>query len=94
MAGNFETRIPRYLNSQAQLLWWELDEVIVITAALGIGIMYEILILAIPIALAAAKAMAKMKAERGHGWILHAAWWHGIPIARLTIPAVYREFWG
>jgi hypothetical protein len=56
--------------------------------------MYEILILAVPIALAAAKAMAKMKAERGHGWILHAAWWHGIPLARLTIPSAYREFWG
>ena len=66
MAGNFEVRIPRYLNAQAQL----------------------------PIALAAAKAMAKMKAERGHGWILHAAWWHGIPLARLTIPSAYREFWG
>jgi type IV conjugative transfer system protein TraL len=91
---NFETRIPRYLNAQAQLLWWELDEVLVITAALGIGILYEILLLAVPIALLAAKAMAKMKAEHGHGWILHHAWWHGIPLTSLTIPSTHREFWG
>jgi type IV conjugative transfer system protein TraL len=91
---NFETRIPRYLNAQAQLLWWELDEVLVITAALGIGIMYEVLLLAVPIALLATRAMAKMKAEHGHGWILHQAWWHGIPLASLTIPSTHRELWG
>lgn len=90
----FESRIPRYLNSQAQLLWWELDEVLVITAALGVGIMYEMLPLSVPIALLAAKGMAKIKAEHGHGWILHSAWWHGIPLASLTIPSTHREFWG
>jgi conjugal transfer pilus assembly protein TraL len=91
---NFETTIPRYLNSQAQLLWWELDEVLVITAALGIGIMYEVVVLSVPIALLAAKFMAKTKAEHGTGWLLHAAWWHGIPLTSLTIPSTHRELWG
>lgn len=94
MSTPYEHRIPRYLNSQAQLLWWELDEVLVITACLAIGILYELLPLCVPLALVTAKAMAKSKATHGHGWILHAAWWHGIPLARLTIPSRYREFWG
>ncbi len=91
---SFETRIPRYLNAQAQLLWWELDEVLVMSAALGIGILYEVLLLSIPLALLAAKAMAKIKHEHGHGWILHKSWWHGIPLCRLTLPHTHREFWG
>ena len=94
MSETFETRIPRYLNAQAQLLWWELDEVAVITAALGMGIMYEMLILSVPIALIAAKAMARVKADHGHGWLLHSAWWQGIPLTRLTIPSSQRELWG
>jgi len=84
MSDTFESRIPRYLNAQAQLLWWELDEVVVITAALGMGIMYEMLILSVPLALI----------DHGHGWLLHAAWWQGIPLTRLTIPSTQREFWG
>lgn len=91
---NFETRIPRYLASQAQLLWWESDEVMVMVAALGIGILYEMLVVSVPIALLAAKAMAKIKAEHGHGWILHQAWWYGIPLISLTIPQTNRELWG
>ncbi len=90
----FETRIPRYLNSPAQLLWWEIDEVMVITAALGIGILYECLVFAVPAALLGAKIMAKMKAEHGHGWMLHQAWWHGIPLVSLRIPSTHRDLWG
>ena len=91
---SFETHIPRYLNAQAQLLWWELDEVLVITAALGVGILYEMLVFSIPLALIAAKLMAKMKAEHGTGWILHQAWWHGVPLTSLTIPTTHRDLWG
>ena len=89
-----EHRIPRYLNAQAQILWWELDEVLVMAAALGIGILYEMLLLSVPLALVSAKLMAKVKAEHGHGWVLHAAWWHGIPLCRLVLPNTHREFWG
>ncbi len=90
----YETRIPRYLNAQIQLLWWELDEVLILTAAIGIGIVFELLTLTVPIGLLAAKGLAKVKAEQGHGWLLHYAWWKGIPIARLVIPSSHREFWG
>jgi type IV conjugative transfer system protein TraL len=94
MSDTYETRIPRYLNAQAQLLWWELDEVAVITAALGMGIMYEMLLLSVPLALIAAKAMSRVKADHGHGWLLHAAWWQGLPLTSLTIPSSQRELWG
>ena len=92
--NDFETRIPRYMNAQAQILWWELDEVTIITASIGIGIMYELLVVTVPLGLLAARALAKTKAEHGHGWFLHRAWWHGIPIARLKLPSTHREFWG
>lgn len=91
---DFETRIPRYLNAQIQILWWELDEVLILSAAIGIGIIFELLILTVPIGLLAAKGLAKIKTEHGHGWLLHYAWWKGIPIARLVVPSTHREFWG
>lgn len=92
--NEFETRIPRYLNAQAQILWWELDEIMVITACIGIGILFELLFITVPLGLLAARALAKIKADHGHGWFLHHAWWNGIPIVRLTIPSTHREFWG
>jgi type IV conjugative transfer system protein TraL len=92
--SDFETRIPRYLNSQAQILWWEMDEVMVLTAATGMGIVFEVLLIAVPLGLIAARFMAKVKADHGHGWLLHQAWWNGIPLARLIVPSTHREFWG
>jgi len=92
--NDFEPRIPRYLNSQAQILWWEMDELAIIAASIGIGIVFELLLLTVPLGLLGAKALARVKAERGHGFALHYAWWNGVPIARLRIPSAYREFWG
>ena len=89
-----ETRIPRYLNAQAQILWWELDEILILTAAIGVGIMYELLWITVPLGLFAAKGLAKTKADHGHGWFLHQTWWRGIPIVRLIIPSTHKEFWG
>jgi len=66
----------------------------VLTAAAGVGIMFELMTFTIPLGLLAAKLMAKVKTEHGHGWLLHQAWWHGIPLARLIIPSSQREFWG
>jgi type IV conjugative transfer system protein TraL len=91
---NCETRIPRYLNSQAQILWWELDEALILTASIGVGILYELLPLTVPLGLLAARALARNKANRGHGWLLHAAWHRGIPLVRLRIPSTHKEFLG
>ncbi len=91
---DYETRIPRYLNSQAQLLWWELDEALIVTASVGIGILYELLLITVPLGLLTARALARVKANRGHGWLLHAAWHRGIPIVRLRIPSTHKEFLG
>jgi conjugal transfer pilus assembly protein TraL len=90
----FETRIPRYLNSQPQILWWEMDEIIVIVAGIGLGIVLELLIVTVPLGLLAARLLARVKAQHGQGWIIHYAWWRGIPLARLTIPNTHRDFWG
>ena len=92
--NELETRIPRSLIAQPQILWWELDEIAIITTCIGIGIIFEILPISVLLGLLAARALAKVKAEHGHGWFLHHAWWNGIPIVRLTLPSTHREFWG
>ncbi len=90
----FETRIPRYLNSQPQILWWEIDEIIIIITAIGLGVVFEALIVTVPLGLLAARTLGRVKAQHGHGWIIHSAWWRGIPLARLAIPSTHRELWG
>ena len=32
-------KIPRYIDTQPQILWWELDEVIVLILCLFVGIL-------------------------------------------------------
>ncbi len=89
----FETRIPRYLNSLPQLLWWEIDEVLVLAAIIGLGIVYELLLLTVPLGLLLVKGMITLKAEKQAGFLIHWLWWHQVPIARLTVPSTHREFW-
>lgn len=87
-------RIPRYLDSPAQLLWWEIDEVAVVVLMISLGIAFEYFFVCATIGLVAAKAMRRVKEGKQDNYLLHWLFWHGVPGARLKTgpPGAWRIF--
>ncbi|MBY0247410.1 MAG: type IV conjugative transfer system protein TraL [Nitrospirae bacterium] len=80
MAGTF---IPRYLDNLPQFLWWEADEMAIIFVAFIVGILSKQLTLFMGVALVCAYLVGKSKMGKSEGFILHWAYWYGVPTFRL-----------
>ena len=63
-----EIDIPRYVDSQPQFLWFELDEVLMITCLIGLGIIMGLLVwalLGLPFAISGIRRMKRSSMEGG-----------------------------
>jgi conjugal transfer pilus assembly protein TraL len=73
-----EIDIPRYVDSQYQLFFWELDEIAPIAGMLGLGIVTDTLTLMIVPMFVFARVFSAFKQHHLDGVLLHMAYWAGI----------------
>jgi conjugal transfer pilus assembly protein TraL len=86
------TKIPKYIDDPAQIFFWEIDDVIVFTVFMGIGIIIDMLFIMIMIGVGIVYGIQKMKQVKADGFLMHALYWYGaIPLKRLP-PSYNREF--
>lgn len=72
------TPITRYIDDPAQFLFWDLDEVMVISTLFGIGLMIDTPTLFIGMGVAMTWALKRVKRSRSEGYFLHFAYWAGV----------------
>jgi conjugal transfer pilus assembly protein TraL len=70
--------IPRYINSQVQVFWWEIDEIIPLFTVIGLGIMSGALTYMLPVGLYVTWQFGRYKKSHLDGALLHIAFWHGV----------------
>lgn len=70
--------IPHSIDDQVQVMFWELDEAIVMTAALGLGIMIEALGPCLLVGMGASWQLGRAKQLTLRGYLEHLAYWLGI----------------
>lgn len=71
--------IPRYIDEPPQILWWEMDEAVVVMLCMILGIAINKMIHLTIVGLVAGYLIGKMKNTKQEGYLHHLAWWHGIP---------------
>lgn len=72
--------IPRYIDSPPQILWWELDEVIILIICVFAGIISRELTLLLLIGVGSVILIGKTKQGKSEGIVLHWCYWWCIPM--------------
>ncbi len=81
--------IPKYLNAQMQLLWWEMDEILVMMVFVGLGIVSDHQYIGTAIGWAAMKGYTVVKYVKQPGYAKHVAYKYGFWGIRERVP----EYW-
>jgi conjugal transfer pilus assembly protein TraL len=68
--------IPNYLDDPQQILFWEFDEVILLSIMFSIGIIVNQLSVLIIIGLIGIKFFRKVKDRQANGFLQHAVYWY------------------
>ncbi len=89
-----EVEIPRYVDSQPQFLWFELDEVLMITCLISLGIIMGLLrwaLVALPFAIS---GIRRMKRSSMDGVAMHFIYSLGvIPLNKEFNDAFEKRFY-
>ena len=68
--------IPNYLDDPQQILFWELDEFLLLAMMFGVGLMVNFLGLMLVTGLISIKFYRKIKDRQANGFMFHWAYWH------------------
>lgn len=86
-------KVPRYIDNPIQVGLWELDEVIPLVAAIGIGIAFKMLFVLAPIGYVMTRLIVKSKSTGLRGVIQHAAFFYGFTaLNKVFDNGLKREF--
>lgn len=86
--------IPRFVDSQPQIFWWELDEFLVAAALFGISIMVHMVIFGIVIGFLSVRVVRKFKNSALQGQLVHLAYWYGLSsLNEQFSDGLTREYW-
>lgn len=81
--------IPKYLNAQPQILWWDLSEFIVFLLILSVGVLGNFPFTSAFIGVIALRIMSKMGGKKEAGYYRHLAYAKGLYGVKGRVP----EFW-
>jgi conjugal transfer pilus assembly protein TraL len=86
--------IPRYIDSPPQLLWWELDEVIVLIICVFAGMLARELTAFLVVGVLSTVLIGRMKRGKSDGIVYHWCYWLCLPGFSLPgyPPGDQREF--
>jgi conjugal transfer pilus assembly protein TraL len=89
-----EIEIPRFVDSQYQVFWWEMDEAATVIALFGIGIASGALLLMMLLIPSTLYMLKKYKNSTLEGGMLHAVWSVGIvPLGKEFQDPFEKEFY-
>ncbi len=87
-----EVQIPRYIDSQMQMFFWEFDEFILAVALFAVGIVMNSLLVAVILIYFVNKAFRRYKDGSMPGTLMHLAYWVGMmPLNQVATDALARE---
>ncbi len=81
--------IPKYLNAEPQILWWDLSEFMVFLVILSIGILGDFPFIAACIGVLILKFIGKLFNKKEPGYAKHFAYSKGLYGIKGKVP----EFW-
>jgi len=73
-----EIEIPRYVDSQHQFFFWELDEVVIIVSIIGLGMALDYLFSSMIPAFLVGWIFSRYKNGNLEGALVHMAYWFGL----------------
>lgn len=92
-SGAVRVEIPRHVGGPPQFFFWELDEVIVFSFCLVIGIVIRQLTWMILIGLVITRLFGGWKANKLPGVLAHMAYWYGLAgLNKIFLRGDSREF--
>lgn len=81
-----EVSIPRYVDSQAQFLFWEVDEVAIVAVCMFVGIIFEMLGPLLLGSIVLTWQFRKYKMARMEGVLHHLCFWLGVTTLNRRFP--------
>ena len=72
--------IPKYIDSPPQILWWELDEVVILIICIFAGIIARELTTLLCVGIISTAIISRMKRGKSEGIVLHWCYWRCIPM--------------
>lgn len=70
--------IPKYLNAQIQLLWWEMDEILVMMVFISLGLMSNHAFIGAGVGWLAMNTYSKFNAKKQPGFVKHISYKFGL----------------
>ncbi|HIQ48510.1 MAG TPA: type IV conjugative transfer system protein TraL [Aquifex aeolicus] len=84
-------RIPRYLNAQIQMGWWEFDEFVLLFIPAFIGLMNDLAEIGIVVGAGLYAIYKRFKENSQEGFIWHFLYWYGLWRREFILPSWIRE---
>ena len=81
--------IPKYMNAEMQILWWDLSEFLILLVIIAFGVIPEMQFIATAIGVGVLKVITKMKNHKQAGFVGHYAYSKGLFGLKDRVP----EFW-
>lgn len=81
--------IPKYMNAEMQILWWDLSEFLILLVIIAFGVIAEMQFIATAIGVGVLKVITKMKNHKQAGFAGHYAYSKGLFGLKGRVP----EFW-
>ena len=70
--------IPKYMNAEMQILWWDLSEFLILLVIIAFGVIAEMQFIATAIGVGVLKVITKMKNHKQAGFVGHYAYSKGL----------------
>ena len=81
--------IPKYMNAEMQILWWDLSEFLILLVIIAFGVIAEMQFIATALGVGVLKVITKMKNHKQAGFVGHYAYSIGLFGLKGRVP----EFW-
>lgn len=81
--------IPKYMNAEMQILWWDLSEFLILLVIIAFGVIAEMQFIATAIGVGVLKVITKMKNHKQAGFVGHYTYSKGLFGLKDRVP----EFW-
>ncbi len=86
--------IPRFVDSQIQFFWWEMDEAVLMVGLFGLGIAMGMVVTFMFLVPFAIKLLRKFKNSSLEGGGVHYLWYFGIvPLGKEFSDSTQKEFY-
>jgi conjugal transfer pilus assembly protein TraL len=84
--------IPRYIDDQPKIFFWDLDVFLIFSTCVFLGIMTDYLLSASCLGIAVSYGFTRFKAGKPDSYLFHALYWNGFLNLKGIPPSYMRRF--